>query len=66
VDQYRLVQESPAHLVAHLVVDDAAPDPEIEMERRLRPLVGPAVRIDVVRGTSLPAGPERTDLTWRA
>jgi phenylacetate-CoA ligase len=66
VDQYRLVQESPAHLVAHLVVDDAAPDLEIEMERRLRPLVGPAVRIDVVRGTSLPAGTERTDLTWRA
>ena len=66
VDQYRLEQESPARLVAHLVLDDSAPDPAVEVERRLRPLVGPAVRIDVIRAASLPPGTQGTDLTWRA
>jgi hypothetical protein len=31
----------------------------------LRPLVGPAVTLEVIRMASLPAGPERADLTWR-
>jgi phenylacetate-CoA ligase len=66
VDQYRLVQEAPAHLVVHIVLEKSAPDPAIEVERRLRPLVGPAVRIDVLRAPSLPAGPQRTDLIWRS
>ena len=65
VDQYRLVQEAPAHLVVHVVLEDSAPDPTIEVERRLRPLVGPAVKLDIVRTTSLPAGPKRTDLIQR-
>lgn len=65
VDQYRLVQEAPHHLVVHVVLDPSAPDPEVEMERRLRPLIGPAVRLDLVRATSLPAGPPRTDLMWQ-
>ena len=36
-----------------------------ELERRLRPLIGPLVRIDIVRAPSLPPGLRRTDLTWR-
>jgi phenylacetate-CoA ligase len=66
VDQYRLVQEGPTHLVVHVVLEKSAPDPAVEVERRLRPLVGAAVRLDIVRATSLPAGPQRTDLIWRS
>jgi phenylacetate-CoA ligase len=62
VDQYRLVQSAPAHLVVHVVLDDSAPDPVVEVERRLRPLLGPSVRLDVVTAATLPPWPRRTDL----
>lgn len=63
VDQYRLVLEAPTHLVVHVVLESSAPDPASEAERRLRPLLGPSVRLDVVTAETLPPGPPRTDLS---
>lgn len=54
VDQYQMRQKALDHVVVHLVLERSAPDPAGALKRRLRPHLGPSVRLDVTSGAALP------------
>ncbi|MGH7542896.1 MAG: phenylacetate--CoA ligase family protein [Gemmatimonadota bacterium] len=59
VDQYRLHQKRPDHLVLHLVTR-GSPSDVPALENRLRDRLGPSVRLEVLAGPTMPPGPPAT------
>lgn len=54
VDRYQMRQKARDHVVVHVVLEPSTADPAPGLERRLRPLLGPTVKLDVVAASSLP------------